>query len=50
MARRPSEDDENKLLALLGRRIGDARLLALLQSLIRHGGEPAGKGMPIVLR
>ncbi len=39
--------DHGTLLALLGRRIGDQRLLALLHSLIRHGGEPPGKGMPI---
>jgi len=35
------------LTDLLGRRIGDARLLGLLRSLIAHGSEQSGKGMPI---
>ncbi len=39
--------DHAVLLGLLARRVGDARLLALLASLIEHGAETPGKGMPI---
>lgn len=39
--------DHQVLLALLARRLGDRPLLALLQSLIEHGAERPGKGMPI---
>ena len=39
--------DHGVLLGLLARRVGDARLLALLASLIEHGGEQPGRGMPI---
>ncbi len=39
--------DHGVLLDLLARRVGDARLLALLASLIDHGAETPGKGMPI---
>jgi len=39
--------DHAVLERLLARRIGDERLLALIHSLITHGGERPGKGMPI---
>ena len=39
--------DHGVLLTLLGRRIADRRLLDLLASLIAHGGEAPGVGMPI---
>jgi hypothetical protein len=39
--------DHGLLMSLLARRIGDARLLALLNSLIDHGAERPGTGMPI---
>jgi RNA-directed DNA polymerase len=39
--------DHDVLMRLLARRIGDARLLTLLGSLIEHGAEAPGKGMPI---
>jgi hypothetical protein len=39
--------DHDVLMSLLARRIGDARLLALLNSLIDHGAERPGIGMPI---
>jgi hypothetical protein len=39
--------DHEVLLGLLARRVGDARLLALLASLVAHGAEVPGKGMPI---
>lgn len=39
--------DHDVLLRLLGRRIGDPRLLDLLASLVAHGGERRGRGMPI---
>jgi hypothetical protein len=39
--------DHGVLLGLLGRRIGDPRLLDLLASLVAHGGERPGRGMPI---
>lgn len=39
--------DHEVLLGLLGRRIGDPRLLALLESLVAHGAEAPGVGMPI---
>lgn len=39
--------DHEVLRGLLARRIGDRRLLALLESLIAHGAEAPGVGMPI---
>jgi hypothetical protein len=39
--------DHAVLLQLLARRIGDARFLELLASLIHHGADEPGKGMPI---
>jgi len=39
--------DHAVLQTLLVRRIGNARVLALVMSLITHGGERPGKGMPI---
>jgi len=39
--------DHGVLLERLRHRIGDARLLALLETLVSHGGEEAGRGMPI---
>lgn len=39
--------DHEVLTALLARRIGDPQLLALLASLITHGAEGPGIGMPI---
>jgi RNA-directed DNA polymerase len=39
--------DHRVLLGLLERCIGDARLLALLRSLIEHGAAAPGRGMPI---
>ena len=39
--------DHGVLMSLLARRIGEARLLALLNSLIDHGAERPGIGMPI---
>jgi hypothetical protein len=35
------------LIELLIRRVGDPRLLNLLRGLVEHGGEQAGRGMPI---
>jgi len=39
--------DHDILVGLLARRIGDARLLTLLASLVGHGGDRPGIGMPI---
>lgn len=39
--------DHDVLLRLLGRRVGDPRLLDLLATLVAHGGESPGRGMPI---
>jgi retron-type reverse transcriptase len=39
--------DHQVLLALLRRRIGDARLMDLVSSLVRHGATHPGRGMPI---
>jgi len=39
--------DHEILMALLRRRIGDGALLRLLGSLVAHGAEAPGKGMPI---
>jgi RNA-directed DNA polymerase len=39
--------DHGVLLDLLAGRVGDARMLELLRSLIRHGAEQPGTGMPI---
>lgn len=39
--------DHGVLMGLLAKRIGDARLLALLNSLVDHGAERSGIGMPI---
>lgn len=39
--------DHEVLTQRLGRRIADRRLLAVLRSLVQHGAEKPGKGMPI---
>lgn len=39
--------DHRVMMALLARCLGDARMLELLHSLLAHGAESAGKGMPI---
>ena len=39
--------DHAVLLERLGRRIGDERLLTLLDTLVTHGAEQPGRGMPI---
>ena len=39
--------DHDVLLGLLARRIGDPHVLALLASLIEHGADRPGQGMPI---
>jgi len=39
--------DHEVLFSILARRIGDARLLRLLDSLIAHGASEPGRGMPI---
>ncbi len=39
--------DHGVLVGLLARRVGDPRLLALLSSLVTHGGDQPGKGMAI---
>jgi len=39
--------DHGVLVGLLERCIGDDRMLALLRSLVGHGGEAPGRGMPI---
>jgi retron-type reverse transcriptase len=39
--------DHEVLFDLVARRIGDPRLLELVRSLIAHGGEDSGRGMPI---
>ena len=39
--------DHEVLLELLSRRVGDVRLLCLLRTLVDHGAERPGRGMPI---
>lgn len=39
--------DHAVLMALVSRRVGDVRVLDLLRSLVAHGGERPGRGMPI---
>ena len=39
--------DHRVLLELVARRVGDRRLLALVASLVEHGAETPGRGMPI---
>jgi retron-type reverse transcriptase len=39
--------DHDVMMKLLARRIGDTRMLGLLRSLVLHGAEAPGRGMPI---